>query len=597
MIVQFQSLRGNVPEGLSHGSHASILWTCDCGRQAARSYREVVKGRSKNCGRCNWLTAEDMAIRKFNSLRMKDPVEVAPRSNKKFSWVCDCGRETTATVQDVSTGHAKSCGRCGLYGRTAPVSAADMTTRKFGNLRMKNPDEIVPGSHRKVVWMCDCGKDKAIDINSVVLGYSKTCGHCNDISAAEMSVRKFGRLKLKNPVDTSPGAGKKVVWLCDCGAETSAMIAHVMSGHTSSCGNCGTTMKINYDINKCDIRKLRTPITPDQLPDWCPVALETIQNVNNPFRAQCRLCGKEYGPRWSGVRLGNSLTCGCVTSRVSSGQKEISDFFLGLGHENALEYPINKMRYDIFVPSVSLVIEYAGLKWHSYPDSKFRDLAKRRNALENGVRHVMIFEDEWTHGRPKMENFFRNILHISSAKSLRPSGCKIQLVDAKVADPFYDKFHYIGACKAKINYGVFLESELVACCSFKRPTRQSKHDWELVRMAACPDSRVHGVWSKILKRFVSEFKPASVVSFSDNRLFDGKVYEKIGFEFDGDVKPSRYWWKNKHRFHQSAMRKPRGETMTETELRKSQGYSEIWDLGKKRWVFQPSSIVSNVCTS
>jgi len=537
-----------------------------------------------------------MAIRKFNSLRMKDPVEVAPRSNKKFSWVCDCGRETTATVQDVSTGHTKSCGRCGLYGRVASISAADMAVRRFGSLKMKNPTNILPGSHRKVVWVCDCGKDKAIDINSVVLGYSKTCGHCDDISAAEMSVRKFGRLQLKTPVDTSPGSGKKTVWVCDCGAETSAMIAHVISGHTKSCGSCILSYQVQQKMDAV-FKTLKFPISPDQVPAWAPIALEPIVQHDKPFKAQCRLCGRKYFPRWGSLRQCKSLTCGCSTNRISSGQQELADFIASLGLQVQLEHPVGKLKYDVFVPSHNLVIEYAGLRWHSYPDSKFRDLAKRRNALDLEFKHVMIFEDEWLFKRPQIENFLSNLLHLSKPVAIRPLECEFRRIEAGQADPFYDKFHYIGACKAKINYGVFLESELVACCSFKRPTRQSKHDWELVRMAACPDSRVHGVWSKILKRFVSEFKPASVVSFSDNRLFDGKVYEKIGFEFDGDVKPSRYWWKNKHRFHQSAMRKPRGETMTETELRKSQGYSEIWDLGKKRWVFQPSSIVSNVCTS
>ena len=572
------------PEGFSPGSHKAIVWVCDCGRQVVRAYKEVARGRSKSCGRCNWLTEYETSTRVFGALRIKVPNETAPRSNKRVSWICDCGGETIASVADVLSGHKKSCGKCGLFGRTIPVSAEEMSSRKFGKLRMKHPVDVVPGSHRKVVWICDCGKEKAIDVNSVMTGKSKSCGHCDDISAAEMSVRKFGRLRVKNPVDTPPGSGKKVAWICDCGVESSMTIAHVTAGHTKSCGKCGTSMRSSYGIGKHDMRKLRTPIDPAQLPNWCPIALETIRKVSEPFRARCRLCGREYGPRWDDIRRGNSLTCGCVTSRVSSGQKELADFIESLGVGVVLEHPVGRLKYDVFVPSVNLVIEYAGLKWHSYPDSKFRDLIKRRNALENGMRHVMVFEDEWTHARSKMENFFRNMLHISNIKSLRPSECRIQIVDAKTADPFYEKFHYIGACKAKVNYGVFLENELIACCSFKKPTRQSKHDWELVRMASNPEFRVHGAWSKILKRFVSEFEPTSIVSFSDNRLFDGKVYEKIGFAFDGDVKPSRYWWKSKRRYHQSALRKPKGETRTETDLRKSQGYGEIWDLGKKRWV-------------
>lgn len=525
-----------------------------------------------------------MAVRKFNSLRMKDPVEVAPCSNKKFSWVCDCGNETVAKMQDVSKGKTKSCGRCGLYGRTTPISAADMSVRKFGSLRMKSPSEIVPGSHRKVVWLCDCGREKAIDINPVILGKSKSCGHCDDISAAEMSVKKFGHLKLKTPADTPPGSGKKALWICDCGVETTAMIAHVISGHTSSCGSCLLSYQTKQKLDK-SFRLLQTPLDPNQVPAWAPIALERIEKHDSPFRAQCRLCGRQYKPRWGDIRQGKSLSCGCATSRVSSGQQQICDFIISLGVDAVVEHPIGRLKYDIFVPSHSLAIEYAGLQWHSFPDSKERDLTKRRNALQHEFRHMMIFEDEWLFRRPAIENMLRNRLELSKFTTVRPSKCKLVRIEANQADPFYEKHHYIGACRAKVNYGIFLDGALIACCSFKKPTRQSKHDWELVRMASAPELHVHGAWSKILKQFISEFHPTSVVSFSDNRLFDGKVYEKIGFKLNGDVKPSRYWWKNKRRFHQSAMRKPEGEVRTETELRKSQGYGEIWDLGKKRWVW------------
>jgi predicted acetyltransferase len=103
-------------------------------------------------------------------------------------------------------------------------------------------------------------------------------------------------------------------------------------------------------------------------------------------------------------------------------------------------------------------------------------------------------------------------------------------------------------------------------------------------MASDPDYRVHGIWSKLLKQFINEHNPKSIVSFSDNRLFSGKVYEKMGFKFDGEVKPDYYWTINHKRFHKSKMRKPKGCKKTETELRTEQGYSKIWDLGKKRWV-------------
>lgn len=153
------------------------------------------------------------------------------------------------------------------------------------------------------------------------------------------------------------------------------------------------------------------------------------------------------------------------------------------------------------------------------------------------------------------------------------------------SDSLYSRFHYIGPCKSNINYGAMVNEELMACMSFKRPTRQSSHDWELVRMVADPSMRIHGIWSKLMKQFIFEYSPKSIVSFSDNRLFNGKVYEKIGFKYDGDIPPDYYWCKNKRRYHKSGLRKPKGYPGTEVELRESEGYKKIWDLGKKRWVW------------
>ncbi|HED37608.1 MAG TPA: hypothetical protein ENI76_05110 [Ignavibacteria bacterium] len=108
-------------------------------------------------------------------------------------------------------------------------------------------------------------------------------------------------------------------------------------------------------------------------------------------------------------------------------------------------------------------------------------------------------------------------------------------------------------------------------------------------MSSDSKHRVHGIWSKLLKMFIKEYSPSSIVSFSDNRLFSGKVYEKLSFKYDGIIPPDYYWAKGMIRRHKSGLRKTDSEKLTgktEIELRTAQGYERIWDLGKKRWTFQ-----------
>jgi hypothetical protein len=231
------------------------------------------------------------------------------------------------------------------------------------------------------------------------------------------------------------------------------------------------------------------------------------------------------------IRIGEALTCGCTSNKSSLAQREISHFIESLGSETVVEYPINGLKYDIAVPEFKTVIEYHGLKWHSGADSKKRDINKFENAVKSGWEFISIFEDEWRENTDKVKNLLTNRFkkHFGQIK-LRPSKCEIKSIDYKSADTFLNLHHYIGACKPHISYGVFYQNKLICIMSFKTPTRQSSHPWELVRMASDPEFRVYGIWSKLIRKFIQEFQPSSIVSFSDNRLFGGQVYGKMGFK-------------------------------------------------------------------
>ena len=114
-----------------------------------------------------------------------------------------------------------------------------MTTElRFGKLRIKEPQDIFPSSHKKILCVCDCGKEALITICSLYSGNTKSCGKCNLITAAQMKVLIFSKLRMKYPKDILPGSGKKETWLCDCGNEKDISINNVTSGRTKSCGRC-----------------------------------------------------------------------------------------------------------------------------------------------------------------------------------------------------------------------------------------------------------------------------------------------------------------------------------------------------------------------
>jgi hypothetical protein len=233
---------------------------------------------------------------------------------------------------------------------------------------------------------------------NVFSGNTTSCGRCNEISADEMAVRKFGHLTQKFPKDTLPGSGKMDEWTCDCGRTTFAVTHSVFSHKTTTCGCCSLIIKQWYQNNKDEVRKAKTPIEPGYFPD-CPIIfLDTITNTCKPVPALCPACKNEYYPRWSDIRHGRSLTCGCVSSRISRPAMEISDFIRSLGFETKFEYKVNGLAYDVLAvgPSKNLLIEYDGPRFHDGSEESLkREAKKEKNALDSGYEFLRIKEVEW----------------------------------------------------------------------------------------------------------------------------------------------------------------------------------------------------------
>lgn len=578
--TQYGKLKMKNPMESQKGSNKKVYWICDCGRETLIPISWVTSQNTSSCGKCGILVKSHWEETKYGKLRMKSPEDASRTSHKKVEWLCDCGRETISEICNVTLGKTMTCGKCNL------IEKEYFENTKFGKLKMKNPVSSKPGSEKIEIWVCDCGRETKTKICYVIGGETTSCGKCHVREREYWESSKFGRLGMKVPKDISPESHEKVTWKCDCGGESEAYIFNVSRGSTTNCGKCGSIAYGWYRDNEEKILSLKTPIKPEEVPDGWIKLCETVTHVDKPVSALCGSCKSAYKPVWSNIKLGRSLTCGCTTNRISYAQREIAQFISSNNKDVSLEHNLGGLKYDIKINSEDTVIEYNGLHWHSGELSRKRDLRKYKKAKSEGFKYVMIFEDEWKEKQEIIEdNLKYNICKNSSARTMRPSECEIKEIKSCESSSFYERYHYIGACKSKINYGVFHQDRLIACMSFKRPTRQtSKFDFELIRMASDPEFRIHGIWSKLLGKFIKDHKPKSIVSFSDNRLFSGNVYEKIGFKYDGEIPPDYYWVKNGKRFHKSGLRKPKGYKATETELREEQGYRKIWDLGKKRWV-------------
>jgi hypothetical protein len=404
IIKKFGKLRIKIPQDITSGSAKKIEWICDCGREKLIRIHDVISNQTKTCGNCNQISAEEIVTEKFGKLRIKIPQNITYGSHKKIEWICDCGREKLINIHSVLSKNTTSCGQCNL------ISVTEITTKKFGKLQIKTPQNITRGSHKKIEWICDCGREKLIEMDSVLFGLTTSCGQCNQITAAEVSSKKFGKLRIKNSINVFPWSTKKVVWICDCGREKLIKISFVLQRKVISCGQCSKSVKDWYIQNRKQIRALKCPIKPENFILGGIIPLKIIKNVSDPFKAICPACKSIYYPTLDHIKLGRSLTCGCASYRISMPCIEISEYIRSLGFEVINEFKVNKLVYDIFVPAKNLLIEFQGSRWHAMKGSKERDLRKKQNAIQNGYRFMEILEKDWNTRRDEIENIMRRVL-------------------------------------------------------------------------------------------------------------------------------------------------------------------------------------------
>lgn len=310
---------------------------------------------------------------------------------------------------------------------------------------------------------------------------------------------------------------------------------------------------------------------------------------------------------------------GCPICAKSSSlpETELYEFLQGIGIKaSRRDRGIGGVEFDLLIPEKKIAIEYCGLYWHSTLSidssftplqkshaAKFRHFQKYALAKSNGIRLLTIFEDEWLKSKDKVLLAIQSAVE-KSTSSVSARKTKVVKVDSKVARQFFDTYHLQGAPVGGEFYGLKFNDELLAVMCFNRSSAgRSAHvddAWDLARYAF--SIRVVGGASKLFSAFVKDMRPTTVVSYSDNRWFDGGMYEKLGFVCEQELEPDYYVVSKdrkvryrKEQFQLKHMPKWAAAfgvayediaTMSELEATHALGCGRIYDCGKKRWVWK-----------
>lgn len=157
--------------------------------------------------------------------------DVSRGSKRKVWWLCDKGHAWQAAVYTRTDGSGcpYCAGKAAFPGETDlasryPALAAQWDFRKNGGL---TPSTVLPGSHKKVWWVCERGHAWQAAVKSRVSGCGcpvcanrEICDGENDLAtvyphlAAQWHPSKNGTLTPRNVV---PGSRRKVWWQCGRG--------------------------------------------------------------------------------------------------------------------------------------------------------------------------------------------------------------------------------------------------------------------------------------------------------------------------------------------------------------------------------------------
>lgn len=316
-------------------------------------------------------------------------------------------------------------------------------------------------------------------------------------------------------------------------------------------------------------------------------------------------CGKTFLVRPDNF-ISEHISSRCPYCGMSGIQNEITDFIKSLGiavTTNDRTVLSNKQEIDIYVPEKKIGFEIDGLYWHDENHvGKNYHIDKLNQANLQGIKLINIFEDEYTYHKDIVLSKIKYILSKATTLSkIYARKCTVRKVSMEEKKLFLEKNHVQGNDNSQICLGLIYNNVIVSIMTFFVDGRSgighisnNKNNYELVRFASSIDHIVAGGFGKLLKYFITEYKPAEIYSYADLRWcsLNDNIYIKNNFKLTVVNKPNYWYYQNKKRYHRFGFRKSILKTkfpevyddnLTEFKIMDKTQYRRIWDCGTARF--------------
>lgn len=250
------------------------------------------------------------------------PSDVSPYSNQSAWWRCDAGHEWQAIINNRTKG--RGCPFCSNKAVCADNSFATLRSDLIAEWHPQRnlplmPENIVPGSGKRVWWQCKQGHEWKARIIDRTKG--KGCPYCAGIRIAEERSLAVLRHEIaaewhpsrNDPLTTfsvGPSSHKTVWWRCKCGHEWQDSVAHRTYGRR--CPQCFGKRSGRTYIQRPAKDNSLAEIRPDLASQWHPILngeLTPNQIKPNSHKKVWWLCKEKHA--WDATVQNRNNGSGC----------------------------------------------------------------------------------------------------------------------------------------------------------------------------------------------------------------------------------------------------------------------------------------------
>lgn len=365
-------------------------------------------------------------------------------------------------------------------------------------------------------------------------------------------------------------------------------------------------------INRSQVYVQRKQMSYDKLKNYLITQkdielLSPFQNYKkgNNVEYKCNICGDTHVKKYDAADT--TIRCYTCFPKVSFSSKEeqlIYNYIIQQLNVSAdrcrRDILPRQLQLDIYCPQYNIAIQVNGLYYHSQRSNnrdKNYHLNKTLQCNNLGITLIHIFDDQI---RDKLQIVKSRLSHLFNKDTniFQARKCIIKEVDNKLKSQFLELNHIQGNTQSAINIGAYYNDQLVSIITFGRPRFKSKYQFQLIRMCNKLYTSIPGIFNRIFKYFIQNYKPNSIISYCDIRWSNNKqkyIYDNLGFKHSHNSKPNYFYTKdyvyrqNRFKYRKSELLKMFNSNdingLTEQQIMYNVGYDRIWDCGSMVFIY------------